>query len=749
MLYGWDGQYIAVGGIDIGTCGSNLFFDLEAIGIVSFTGNITSVTYAQKGGTGKGNFFQKLCGSPFMTERTNTDWWTDERTAPCVFPDSGSIYLQYCESEEAPVWYQETWQIYGSGTCGLTYTEQSLYDTCATVSDHHFTGAVTDTWLLSGSAAISNSILTLPAGDAAGQNLTTLASNTDYNAVVSVTNEVTASLLVVLGIETDTLSITGPGIYTASLTTPNLGGPVAYILESQPTTSATLEIDLTCLYSTADEDERVCLAPDNGEFVGADDWDWYRGAAYQTLLENAYLPYNEGAENTKSLVMASATYTLPTLETGESLLLSFESETQYNQAGVLGARVDAGITDTTYFFEIYPYVYEFQADISNMAGETDVTLAFANTGEDPITGFSATDNLYLDNVCIYVSDEAAQLPGPVDTDPVLSPESVENWTCPTCSQIPGILYNYGLSVYYLEEMYNNGVSIWDYSGWVPWLGAALWVNAGSPLACWLLGLWCWWLGLFQYLLWELLNWFHWGRRSLEAFWVWAITWGWWGYYSASNVADWAWQTLKAWLPWLPLWLESVFTKMLQIFGKGLNWVGNHVTPLLGKIIQDVSNWFIDGWNKALKILSVIFSEILDNFGKLLAWLAPLLEKLGQFLAGLSLLWMLLGKLLSFFEAVLGLLGMLIAWIWENIFAGLSLPFEFYDAFNQGIADSSFSYLLSCSDQNFWCSLLAGFQLVNESAGQNIIYPAVIVLIIVTTIWIFWNDIKALFSIKIQ
>lgn len=727
-LYAWQNNQFEAWGMPDEHCGSQLFFYLEPAGIYTFTGAITSSFYFESTGPAGsgGRIYSHIysCG----------DWWmggyapySNVKTHTLSSCPTKFLGIQVCESEDGAYWGLDDWTITGAGTCYQTPpAEQSAYDTCATVQDHHFTGAVTDTWLLSGSAAISNSTLTLPAGDAAGQNLDTLSSNTEYNAVVSVTNEVseTTALLVVLGVETDTMSITGPGIYTASLTTPNLGGPIAYILENQPAASATLEIDLTCLYSTAEEDERVCLVPDNGEFVGADDWYWYWGAAYQPLIENAYLPYN-GEGNPVSLLVTSGVYSLPTLTAGENLLLSFESETQYNLAGVLGARVTNGVVSTTDFFEIYPYTYEFETDISAMAGITDVNLFFANTGEDPFTGFSATDNLYLDNVCIYVSEDEAGLPGPVDTDPVLSPGSIENWTCPTCSQIPAILYNYGLSVYYLEEMYNNGVSIWDYSGWVPWLAAALWVNAGSPLACWLLGLWCWWLGLFQYLIWEFLNWAWWLWRTLESFALWLALMLLWAQGSIDNIILWLRTNGQAWLLWAVqaaldtlAWLYNSLWALIQWIGQGFIWLADNIAGF---------DFLIQLWNLAV----------------------PLLQTIWSFLSGLSLLWLLLGLLLAFSNAVGGLLVMLITWAWANIFEGINLPIEFYQAFNQGIADSSFSYLLSCSDQNFWCSLLAGFQLVNESAGQNIMYPAVIVLIIVTTIWIFWNDIKALFSINIQ
>jgi hypothetical protein len=411
--------------------------------------------------------------------------------------------------------------------------------------------------------------------------------------------------------------------------------------------------------------------------------------------------------------MTSGTYTMPSLAEDEYLLMSFTGETQFNEAAVLGARATNGITDTTYYFEIYAYPYGFEADISDLADLTGVSLAFVNVGEDPVTGFAAEDNIYLDDVCVFVSDESYDLPGPIDPDPIY-PELVENWACYTCADVPGILLGYGLSVYFLEEMYQNGVTVWDPSGWVPWLAAALWVHAGHPLACWILALWCWLLGIILYLLNEALNWLHWGRRSLLSFLIWLallITW------INTNATGWLNWIAQAVVDLVVFWFYNLWN-IGRWIGDGFIWLANNI-PGFDLIIQV--------WN----------------------WLVPWLEGIWSYISGVSLLSLLISLLLSLVSAGWSLFLMLITWIWENIFQGISLPLDFYRAFDEGIQQSSFDYLLSCESQNFWCSLLAGFQLVNESAGHTIMYPAIIVGIIITSLLIFWNDIRALFGVDVK
>jgi hypothetical protein len=592
---------------------------------------------------------------------------------------------------------------------------------CTTVADPHFTGVITDAWILAGTAAISDSVLTLAPGDIAAQNITSLTSNTDYNAVISVTNATTASLNsvnLILGVETEAIAITGPGYYATTFTTPNLGGPLAYAIENTSVGSATIEIDYTCLFLIG-EGEPECIAPLNGEFNGPDNWEWYRGATYQPLRQNAYLPYNEGGDSEKSLLRSSSTYTLPELASGEYLLLRFTAETMYDQAGVLGAQVASGITDTTYFFEIYPYEYEFEADLSNMAGLDEATVAFANSGEDPVTGFTAEDDIYLDDVCLYVSDESPGLPGPVNPNPVTPVAS--NWTCYSCSAIPGILYGYGIDVYYLQEIYDGGVPVWDPVGWVPWLAAALWVHAGQPLACFIFTLWCWLLGIIQYLLNEFLNWFFWVYRSGIAF--------------------------AAWLPLFVTWLALNLVNLVGLAGDWLLWfaqVASDFGAFLPLLLAILSQWIFGGF--------IWLAGNIGGFDLLIQlWnlAAPLLQALWSYISSVGLLALIINFLISFISSGWSLFLILISWIWENIFQGVSFPLTFYNAFDAGVSSSSFDYLLSCDSQNFWCSLLAGFQIINQTASHSVMYPAVIVGIIITTIFVFWNDIRALFSINVK
>lgn len=655
--------------------------------------------------------------STYFYNTSNWPTWSQFGT-PASWPPGNLDRIEYWAGSSNPesVWWNDI----------SIYVPCTSVSICSTVLDYHFTNIITGTWLLSGSASITDSILTLPPGDAAAQNLSTLSSNTTYESFISVVQITdTVDLNLVLGTDTQAVSITSTGIYSAEFTTPTLGGPIGYGLEND-SISGTVGIDYTCLYSAEEGGEPECVAPTNGEFNGSSNWEWYRGATYQPLRQNAYLPFNEGGEADKSLLVSSSVFTLPTLSAGEYLNLKFNSETQFNQSGVLGTRVATVISDTQYFFEIYGYEYEFEADISDMAGESDVSLAFVNAGVDPLTGFSAEDHIYLDDVCIYVSEEPPDLPGPTDPSPVIPPlAGAGSWTCLSCSQIPGILLGYGISVYYLEEIYQNGISVWDASGWVPWLAAALWVHAASPGACFLLALWCWFLGIVQYLLNEALNWFFWIYRSGTAFGVWlplVVAWLW---SSLLNIINWTWQTAYDWLVWLGqsaadfnLFLFYSLWTLGRWVAEGLIWLASNIAGF------DI---FIQLWNLV----------------------APLLQKIWSYISTVSLLSLLINLFLSFISSGWELFLMLITWIWENIFLGVSFPLQFYYAFDSGVSSSSFDYLLSCSNQNFWCSLLAGFQIINQSASHSIMYPAIIVGIIVTTLFIFWKDIRALFSIDVK
>jgi len=156
-----------------------------------------------------------------------------------------------------------------------------ITDTCQTVADAHFTGIVSDTWQLSGSATISDSTLTLPPGDTAAQGLT-LDGATGYNAVLSVTQVTSApiSLNVFLGTDVDVLTITGTGYYSAFLATPSLleTESISYVLQNNSATGE-IGIDYTCLLVSS---QSICAAGQNEYLLDI-------GNNYGTpIIEDAY-----------------------------------------------------------------------------------------------------------------------------------------------------------------------------------------------------------------------------------------------------------------------------------------------------------------------------------------------------------------------------------------------------------------------------------------------------------------------------
>ena len=89
------------------------------------------------------------------------------------------------------------------------------------------------------------------------------------------------------------------------------------------------------------------------------------------------------------------------------------------------------------------------------------------------------------------------------------------------------------------------------------------------------------------------------------------------------------------------------------------------------------------------------------------------------------------------------------WIWNNVIMMASVPLEFWTAFNEGIAADPFADLVTCSGGNFWCIFLSGVQLVNQTVSDTILYPAVIILSVLATFMILWDDFWKMVSIDVK
>lgn len=625
--------------------------------------------------------------------------------------------------------------------------------TCPTVNDAEFTGAITDTWLVSGGSTITNSILTLPVSGLAAQNLA-LDSLTTYNAVISTTSSVSSTDLTVrLGTDSQTVSITGTGQFTATFTTTSLGGPVAYSLENTGSNSVTL--DFTCLYpSYSDGSTTGCIAPTNGEFTSAANWIFQRGAEWDTPSQKAFLPYADVA-----LVYSTPVFSLPTITGTERLLISFNSRkiTSADTGAVMG-RVHSGGSSVNWLFETYPIEYIYEASLDTLAGLSNVDVAFVNPGLTGSESISATADIVVDDVCIFVANRGPNLPTPTDPNAVPPVDLGFNYT--SCDDTDGILSFFGVNIQQYRAQYEAGASVWDPIGWVPWLISAMWMT----LATWL----CIFMAAFttlmqtlEYILNNLLNYGSWMVRSWTNFRAFLVSLLVWLLATLPNLTAW----LSAALVQLLVWFLLSGGNLYTFFGFVINWGLGIVldvlswlaTELLPRLVQLAINGFtavvnglITGWNLFLPILAWVFSTILDVIVTLWNLLTPFLGAVWTYISGggsltaelYSLLWLM-------FTSLWDLFWMVLRWVWVNVFSVIYIPVNFYYAFDTGIKSEAFAFILSCADQNFWCSLLAGIQLLNQVSAHTVVYPVVIVGIIVGSIAIFWRHIWALFSIEIS
>jgi len=636
--------------------------------------------------------------------------------------------------------------------------------TCSTVDDYHFTED-DGTWLLAASASISDSVLTLIPGDTAAQNLDSLADYTDYDAVVSVSEVLTTvSLLVGLGIDTEVMTITDTGRYTASFTTPVLGGPIGYALSNQSVTGGYVGIDWTCLYRSGEFDE--CIAPDNGEFDDSSGWNYYNNAAWNEAIRAAFIPFNDVAAYsnpfyTPAYMTVQQPFTLPTLNPGEYLLISYESQAMGNENGLLTNWLQNSGLDIDYelTFEVFPQEYLFEFDIGNLAGEQAIML-FGNDGGFPPSGDWDQD-VSLDNVCIFISDRPPNMPVPVDPN-AINPVKLGNWY--SCADIAGILANWGIDIRYHRINYQNTPSIWDPSGWVPWLISAFWVMVETYICIFFVAVKTI-INLIERIINEILNYASWLRRSIEDGTLWTTDWLALFRTSFSNFVAFLRGTGSDWLFWLALtiiefalvpgsFIANLFTLALWV-AAGFWWLGGLFIPILlwllvggENLLKGIFNFLIDyGWNPFLAAIGFVISAALD----VLIWIWN--NGLIPFLSSALLLFFnpLLFVIFNLFPLIWDFLWSVAMYVWVNVFQAINIPFAFYTGLNQGVQSSAFSDLMACdgSVSNFWCGLFGGLDLVNGIAGHSIFYPIIIVGIIIGTIVILYQNVVALWNFFAQ
>lgn len=561
---------------------------------------------------------------------------------------------------------------------------------CPLVSNAHF--SETNGWLLSGNAVITDGTLTLGPGDIAAQNLTLQAGRT-YSAVISTTSVFSGStpLNVVLGTDSETLTIEEAGRYTTTFTTPsNLAGPIEYSLESAAA-SGDVVLDFTCVYTADGSTQADCIAPTNGTFDTADNWYWYRNAAWDSFSKSAALPYNAPGDDEASLVQASIAYTMPVLADTQYLILRFQAQSA-DEVGLISSKVGTSESEQ----QAHPVPYDYEVDISTQAGQS-VEIAFADSG---------TSDLLLDNVCIFISDDPPNLPAPGDPDGIGN--GIDFGFNYTCNDVPALLAGFGINVYGAQATFEAGVSVWEPQYYIPWLAAALWSNAGRPISCFIVEHMRLAAGIGQQQINEFLNYVSWSVRSTNAGAPWLQL----GFAYLKNTifnpATAARITAAGWLPWWSNQIRSVLASVGSNWLITINW------------IREAAIYISDAALGSGEGLTDEFPGVGSGFGLL------------------DMVW-----------AMVDLVWWIWNWIYTNIILMISVPKEFMDAFNEGVSAQPFADLVSCSSGNFWCLFLSGVQLVNQTVSDSILYPIVIVGSILITFMVLWEDFWRIVSIEVK
>lgn len=622
---------------------------------------------------------------------------------------------------------------------------------CPTVQNANFVTA--DGWLLTNGASITTSILSLPVDGVAAQNLT-LTSNRTYNAVISTTATVsdTTNLTVRLGTQSQSQEISAAGEYTFTFTTATLGGPIAYIIEN--TGPAAIDIDFTCVsLFTSPGGQGECLQPTNGTFETADNWTYYRNASWFSPAKKANLPHADAG-----LIESTPVFTFPSIGTGEFLLLGFTAQSEGSGAYVgnrgLGGPGAIVVTST---YQVYPQEYQYEIDYTDLASATSGSISFVNPGSTGYEGVTSTADFKVDNVCVFISNRPPNLPTPLDPDGISPIDLGFNYT--SCDDVDGLLAGFGVNIQQYRAEYEAGPSLWDPIGWVPWLVAAIW-NALALYLCVFMAAYVTLVDILEYLINNFLNIASWLIRSWPAFVQWLLSVWAWLLATLPNVLAWLGDTIVLGLTWFFLSGGNLFVFtafMLGYFIQAaldyLNWLGfdlpDNLLDLLLNGLIGIANLFITAWNLFVPAVEFVIGGIINVFVGLWNLLAPFLSAVWSYVTGGSLPLLLLNPMVYLVLAVFNLVWMLILWIWANVFMVVNIPIQFYYAFDTGVKGEAFASLIACASENFWCQMLAGVQLVNQTSAHSIGYPIVIVGIIVGSLVIFWEYIWALFHTEIS
>lgn len=226
----------------------------------------------------------------------------------------------------------------------------------------------------------------------------------------------------------------------------------------------------------------------------------------------------------------------------------------------------------------------------------------------------------------------------------------------------------------------------------------------------------------------------------------------WGIFT--DIIGWVWQLVTALIAWA--WdagiaaLEWCWDALSQFPG----WLWDSLIAVVrwvsGAIIAGMTGLFnllVGAWNLLLPGLRSFFSGLLNLLVQLWNWIAPMF---GDMSGIFDTIWQLLQavgeNVIGIVTGLWGTFTTLAAIMFENFGETIGLPMEFYNAFSDAVSSEPFVFIPDCSTGGtLWCNFIFGIQLVNYIAGQSIMYPIVIVLIIILTIIVIqkhiWETIK--------
>lgn len=594
-------------------------------------------------------------------------------------------------------WYVRFKNISVSSSGCLLDEDPSLQNqvSCPLVPNFNFDDS--SEWELYYGAAITNSTLILGDLGAAGQNISGgLSSNTTYNVAISVTQIISSpeALIVSLGSPYESLPIVSTGLYTTSFTTDDVVGPLALGLQGYGPGQIVIDYVCLSLASTSDDGQAQydCIAPTNGDFTSATagGWEYFRGAVWQTPAQRVMLPQ---ADN--GLLSSFASYTMPTLAAGKYLLFGFDAKSTTSDNGQTTVQLTGAATNTN-SFETFQVDYRFEIDISSLAEQTISSIAVVNPG----SAAAHDGDVSVDNLCIFVADRGPNLPAPTDED-VFTPIDLGGPNVSSCADVDAIWAGFGVNMAQHRAVYAAGISIWDP---IEWLSSAIWVTM-ADWSCLFMSAYSAFIDTLEYIVNNIVNIYNSTNRSSKAF--------------------------ATWLGQGALWF---FNSGQNIINDGLAYLNSF--PAL----RVVGNWLVDGWNSLVFDTGQLLSGWIEKLSSI--WndsIFPVLQWLYSFTPGATI-----GAIFDLIGTAFAFLFALGAWLITFAADFVGAPIALVEGFSAGMDSSAaFSNPFACVDDGLWCFIFVGFQIINQTVSDAIMYPLVIVCIIIATIVLFQQYIDDL------